>query len=80
MSRTLKLDEDVEAKLDREARKRGTAPDALANEVLRRELETSVTSSDLPFQITGPFVRSRAGFSFDNVEKLLDEVESPTRK
>lgn len=80
MSRTLKLDEDVEAKLDREARRRGTASDVLANEVLRRELEPSPTSSEPSFQITGPFVRSRPGYSFDNVEKLLDEVETPARK
>lgn len=74
------MDEDVEAKLDREARRRGTAPDALANEVLRRELETSPASSEPSFQITGPFVRSRPGYAFDNVERLLDEVETPTRK
>ncbi len=77
MARTLTLDEDVEAKLEREAQRTGAAPEALANEVLRRGLETPPGES---FEITGPFVRSRPGFSFDNVEKLLDEVEAPMRK
>ena len=74
---TILLDDDVATRLNAEAQKTGADPQQLANEVLRRELETS---SEPSFQITGPFARSRPGFSFDNIEKLLDEVETPTRK
>jgi len=38
MARTLTLDEDVEARLEREAQRMGTAPEELANDVLRRAL------------------------------------------
>jgi plasmid stability protein len=39
MARTVTLDADVEARLNAEAERRGTAPEELANEVLRRGLE-----------------------------------------
>jgi hypothetical protein len=42
MARTLTLDADVEAKLEREAQRSGTDPQQLANEVLRRELAAEV--------------------------------------
>ncbi len=79
MARTLTLDADVEAKLDAKANETGTDPQQLANEMLRRELDGRTSPSER-FEITGPFVRSRPGYSFDNIEKLLDEVESPMRK
>ena len=73
MAQIVSLDEDVAGRLQAEAERRGTAPDELANDVLRRALQE-------PFAITGPFVRSRPGYSFDKIERLLDEVEGPMRK
>ena len=70
---TITLDDDVAAKLENEASKIGAAPQRVANDVLRRALNE-------PFEILGPFVRSRPGYSFDKVEQLLDEVEGATRK
>ena len=75
---TVTLDEDVAAKLEGEAQRTGVSVAEAANETLRRVLVTQGDGE--PFEIRGPFVRSRPGFAFDKIERLLDEVEGPTRK
>jgi hypothetical protein len=76
---TVTLDEDVAAKLEGEAERTGVSVAEAANEALRRALTTE-DEKDGPFEIRGPFVRSRPGISFEKIERLLDDVEGPARK
>lgn len=76
---TVTLDEDVAAKLEGEAQRKGIPIAEAANDALRRVLVP--TEGEIrPFEIRGPFVRSRPGYSFEKVERLLDEIEGPSRK
>jgi len=79
--RTVTLDDDVSALLDKEAQRKGVPADEVLNEKLRRVLEAE---SDAPtgrrFVIRGPFLRAREGITFDDIDALLDETEGPWRR
>jgi len=78
---TITLDDDVAAKLEQEARERGESIREVLNDALRRGLSPPPRIPGVkPFKIRGPFVRSRPGISFDNIEELLDQLEGPLRR
>jgi plasmid stability protein len=79
MARTLTLDEDVMTKLEHEAQRTGTAPEALANEVLRRGLETAVQSGRR-FVVRARDLGARPDVNFDCAWKLLDDLDGSTSK
>jgi hypothetical protein len=74
---TLTLDDDVAARLQAEVRRTGRSFKTVVNERLRIALARSATvQKRKPFKVEpramgGPAV----GFSYDNIEKLLDDVE-----
>lgn len=78
---TVTLDDDVAAKLEQEGRERGESLREVLNDALRRGLSPPPrVPGRKTFKIRGPFARSRAGLSFDNIEDLLDHLEGPFRK
>jgi hypothetical protein len=77
---TVTLDDDVAARLEEEGRQRGESLREVLNDALRRGLSPQRRIPGKAFKIRGPFVRSRPGLSFDNIEELLDHVEGPRRK
>ena len=78
---TVTLDDDVAAKLEEEGRERGASLREVLNDALRRGLSPPPRiAGRKPFKIRGPFVRSRPGVTFDNIEELLDHLEGPLRK
>lgn len=78
MARTLTLDADVEAKLEREAQKTGADPGELANQVLRREFREEPTRRK--FVVHARDLGTRPDVDFDCAWKLLDEVDKATSK
>ena len=71
---TIKLDEELAAKVQREAERTGTAPEEVLKDAARRGFRE-------PFEIKGPFATSRPGVgSFDCISRLLEEVEGPEWK
>lgn len=78
MARTLTLDADVEAKLEREAQRIGTAPEELANQVLRRELGTELPRRK--FVAHARNLGARPDVNFDCAWKLLDEIDRAPAK
>lgn len=77
MRTTLTLDDDVAARLQAEARRTGRPFKTVVNERLRMALAQSATvQKKRPFKVEpramgGP----PAGFSYDNVGALLEEIE-----
>jgi hypothetical protein len=77
MRTTLTLDDDVAARLQAEARRTGRPFKTVVNERLRMALaQSAVVQKRKPFKVKpramgGP----AAGFSYDNVGTLLEEIE-----
>jgi hypothetical protein len=77
MRTTLTLDDDVAARLQAEARRTGRPFKTVVNERLRMALaRTATIQKRKPFKVEpramgGP----PAGISYDNVEKLLEDIE-----
>lgn len=75
MARQITLTDEVAALVDEQSQRTGVPVDQVANEAIRKTLGE-------PYEIRGPFVRTRPGTNYDftKVEALLDEVEGPMRK
>ena len=81
MRTTLTLDEDVAAKVKREARRSGKSFKEVVNETLRRGLAEARTSSVPPFTIRPRDLgRLRPGLNLDSVGELLEQVEGPLHR
>ena len=81
MRTTLTLDPDINAKLRTEARRSGKPFKRVVNECLRAALNTrSKARSVKPFVVKARPLGLRPGFSYDNIEELLDKIEGPLRK
>jgi hypothetical protein len=78
---TLTLDEDVRAKLEAEMRKSGKSFRETVNEFLRVGLTARREARPAKlFEIYSRDLHARPGLNFDNIEELLDQVESPMRR
>ena len=77
---TLTLDDDVAARLQREARRSGRAFRAVVNEALRVGLEASLERATDQFRVE-PWSSGglRDGLSLDSISQLLEQVEGPAR-
>lgn len=76
---TITLHDDVAAQLDHEAQKTGTAPEELANDVLRRNL-TSHPEPQRKFVVRARDLGARPDANFDCAWKLLDQIDGPDGK
>jgi hypothetical protein len=73
---TLTLDDDLAAKLRAEARRSGEPFKQIVNRVLRTGLNVrSLASSVPPFKVKARPLGLRAGFSYDKVEDLIEQIE-----
>lgn len=77
---TLTLDDDVAARVDREARRTGRSFKETVNDAIRQGLDDrrrgkrpSVRLGTFPMQV-------RPGLDLDDVEALLDQIEGPDRR
>ena len=77
---TITLDDELAARLEAEARRKGMPPEDVVSENLPRLLGGRATGADEPFVIDGPFLRPRPGIAFDDIEALLDEIEGSDRR
>ena len=75
---TLTLDEDVAAKLKIEVRRSGRPFKQVVNDLLRLALSSRQSSSRVPpFEVRTRDLGLRAGFDFDDVSELIEQVEGP---
>ncbi len=81
MRTTISLDEDVRAELDAQRRKTGTSFKEAVNEALRIGLEAQrKVPPNKPYTVTPHDFGPPPGWTFDNIEELLDELEGPMRR
>ena len=80
MRTTLTLDEDVAAKLKAETRKSGKPFKAVVNETLRAGLLSPEAKPRKPFKVKPANLGLRPGLSYDNVWKLIEEIEGPDHR
>ena len=76
---TVTLDEDVVAKLEGEAERTGTPAQDIVNETMRRALPAAKVLRR-PFKVRPRNFGSMAGLDLNCTERLLDQIEGPTRK
>ena len=81
MRTTLTLDDDVAAKLEAEVRRTGRSLKDVVNEAIRTGLlrPQTATPGRAGFVIRSKALGLRAGYSYDNVEELLDHAEGDRR-
>jgi len=75
---TLTLDDDVAAGLAREVRRAGRSFRDVVNAALRRGLLTA--TEDAPFRVDAEDLGRRPGVEIDDVEGLLDLLDTPSRR
>ena len=80
MRTTITLDEDVASKLKAEARTTGESFKTTVNRVLRLGLNARHNAPMKPFKVRARPMGQRAGFDFDNIEELLDQLDGPSRR
>lgn len=82
MRMTLQLDEDVLARLKRDARREGRPLSQLANEILRLGL-LAERDSDPPRHFiveARDLGKLRSGVSFDSVASLIEQIDGPLHR
>jgi hypothetical protein len=73
---TLTLDDDVKARLDQEIRKHGRSFKQAVNYYLRLGLDAQARmNSAKPFVVRARPLGLKPGFSYDNVEELIEQAE-----
>lgn len=81
MRTTLTLDDDVAAKLTGEARRSGRSFKEVVNTYLRLGLNARRAAPPRErFEVRARPLDPEPGFSFDNVEALLDQLDGPVRR
>ena len=80
MRTTLSLDEDVVKLLRRELRRSGTSLKAAVNHFLRLGLMTSGKRECKPFTVAPRPLGLPPGLNYDNIEDLIEALESTTHK
>jgi hypothetical protein len=73
---TLTLDDDVAARLDRQARESGAPYRAVVNEALRRGLEGGAVGGG-PYRVNARPMGRRQGLDVDHVAELIDQLDGP---
>jgi hypothetical protein len=75
----LSLDDDIAALLDEEAHRRGCPFDEILNDHLRKSLGPMhrTIEGGRRFRVPAKPLRARPGFDFDDIEGLLEKLESP---
>jgi hypothetical protein len=77
---TLSLDEDVAKLLRREIRRSGASLKAAVNHFLRLGLMASGKPERKPFLVRPRPLGLPSGLSYDNVEDLIEAIESATHQ
>ena len=77
---TLTLEDDVAAKLRERMRAKGTSFKDTVNEVLRLGLLSEDKKPREPFIVKARDLGLKPGYSYDNIEELLDQIDGPDRK
>jgi hypothetical protein len=78
---TLTLDDDVRAKIEAEMRKSGKSFKETVNETLRAGLVSGQKSAaSKPFKVRPKAMGLKAGYSYDKVWQLIEEVEGSDYK
>ena len=77
MRTTLTLDDDVASLLKKEARKAGEPFKQVVNRYLRLGLTAGKQPAREPFVVKPWDMGPPAGFSYDNVEELIEYLEGP---
>jgi hypothetical protein len=78
---TITLDEDVKAKLDQEVRKNGKSFKEAVNYYLRLGLDAQAQMKPVkPFVVRARPLGLKPGFSYDNVEELIEQAEGPLHR
>ena len=80
MRTTLTIDEDVAKLLRSEMRRTGTSLKAAVNYFLRLGLTNSEKPSRKKFAVKPLPISLPPGFSYDNVEELIEALEGPLHK
>jgi hypothetical protein len=73
---TLTLDDDVAAKLERQAREAGASYRYVVNQVLRRGLEADAASGR-PYRVDARPMGRRPGRDVDHIPELIDLLDGP---
>jgi len=78
---TLTLDPDVDAKLRAETRRSGRPFKQVVNDCLRVGLNFRLQKPPAkPFVVKARPLGLKPGYSYDNIEELLDQIEGPLRR
>jgi hypothetical protein len=77
---TLSLDDDVARLLNQESRRSGASFKDVVNQYLRLGLTAAKRPARKPFAVAPRKMGLPSGFSYDNVEQLLDAVEGPAHR
>jgi hypothetical protein len=75
---TLTLEDDVNAKIQREVRRSGRSFKAVVNEALRKGLDSPTEPA--AFRVTPFDMGLRPGIDIDDIEGLLDQLDGPMRR
>ena len=79
--RLLALDDDLADKLEEETRRRGVSLEKTVNELLRRSLDRPRPIDSTPargrFVVDARALHPRPGLNLDDIEGLLDRIDSP---
>jgi hypothetical protein len=73
---TLTLDDDVAARLEREAHRTGAPYREVVNQALRRGLEVGVVAAT-PYRVETRRMQRRPGQDVNHVAGLLDQLDGP---
>jgi hypothetical protein len=77
---TLTLDDDVKARLDEEMLKSSTSLKEAVNYDLRLGLNAPARMKPKPFVVRARTLGLPPGFSYDNVEELIEQLEGPLQE
>ncbi|MFQ5788611.1 MAG: hypothetical protein ACE5H1_11605 [Thermodesulfobacteriota bacterium] len=80
MRTTLTLDEDTAAKLKEEMKRSGKSFKATVNMVLRNGLNIPKKHKIKPFSVNPKKFRPRITVDYDNIGKLLEQIEGPLHR
>jgi predicted transcriptional regulator len=76
---TITLDDDVAARLEREALRAGRTADEIVNEAVRVRLPQVEERPARPFVVRARSMGVRPGVNFDCIGRLLDELDEEER-